>query len=148
MTLRGQFSVGHDSFISQWYMPIVIIGSTGLSTLFLILIFPGFEMHFLAWIALIPLLLLIKHSGILKAFLSSLTVGILFYSALLWWVSRLDGFNLANFSLGILVNACYFGVFGLFAHFFQKRIPLWNALTFAATWVGLEYLRSHLGFLA
>ncbi|MHC4277979.1 MAG: apolipoprotein N-acyltransferase [Planctomycetota bacterium] len=119
-----------------------------LSASFLILIFPGFEIHWLAWIALVPLLLLIKRSGLRRAFLSSLAVGFLFYSGLLWWTLRIDGFNPANLILVLLGSACYFGMFGLFAHYFQKKIPRWNALALPATWVLLEYLRTHLGFLS
>lgn len=129
-------------------MLIFTIASIGLSAALLTLIFPGFEIHFLAWIALVPLLLLIKHLGPLRACLASLAVGCVFYSALLWWVLRLDSFNPLNFSLVILGHTCYFGVFALFAHLFEKRLPRWNALTFPTTWIVLEYLRLHLAFLA
>jgi apolipoprotein N-acyltransferase len=112
------------------------------------LIFPGFEIDFLAWIALVPLLLLIRHSDPTEVLLSSLAVGFIFYGGLLWWALRVDGINPFNFSFGMVASACYFGVFGLLAHYLQKRIPQWNALTFPAIWVVLEYLRSHLGFLS
>jgi apolipoprotein N-acyltransferase len=65
-----------------------------------------------------------------------------------WWFLGVDGANPLNFSLAVLAHAFTFGLFGLFAHCFQKRIPQWNVLTLPATWVVLEYLRSHLGFLA
>jgi apolipoprotein N-acyltransferase len=81
--------------------------------------------------------------------LSSLAVGFIFYVGILWWVQRIDGINPFNFIIGILGGLwCYFGLFGLLAYYFQTKIPKWNALTFPATWVLLEYLRSHMGFLS
>ncbi|MCG7851746.1 MAG: apolipoprotein N-acyltransferase, partial [Methanosarcinaceae archaeon] len=71
-----------------------------------------------------------------------------FYGGLLWWAPQVDGMNQSKFSLVLLVGSCYFGLFGLFAYYFNKKIPQWNALTFSTTWVLLEYLCSHLSFLS
>jgi apolipoprotein N-acyltransferase len=127
---------------------VSIIGAIGLSASLLILIFPGFDIHCLAWVALVPLFLVIQNSGLRGAFLSSLVVGIIFYSGLLWWALSLDAANPFNFSLVVLANGCYFGLFGLFVYYFKKRIPRWNTLTFPTTWVLLEYIQSNLAFLA
>jgi apolipoprotein N-acyltransferase len=110
--------------------------------------FPGFDLNFLAWVALIPLLLLIKRSGALGAFLSSLAVGFIFYLALVWWCFKVDGGNAANVILPDLILAFYFGVFGLLAHYFNKKTPRWVALTCPTAWALLEYVRTHMGFLA
>ena len=51
------------------------VGAGALSALSLTLIFPGFELHALAWLALVPLLLLTRSSTPGVAFLVSLGVG-------------------------------------------------------------------------
>ena len=60
----------------------------------------------------------------------------------------MDGANPFNCSLMIFAVSCYFGLFGVFAYYFNKKIPRWNILTFPTTWVLIEYLRSHLSFLS
>jgi apolipoprotein N-acyltransferase len=119
-----------------------------LSALLMALIFPDFDLHFLAWIALIPLFLVIRRSTLQVAFLSSLITGFIFYCALLRWTILLNEISSVSFILGMLGNTFYFGVFGLLAYFFQKELPQWNAFTFPAVWVLLEYLRSHMSFLS
>ncbi|MFC1788404.1 apolipoprotein N-acyltransferase [Thermodesulfobacteriota bacterium] len=120
----------------------------GLSGAFLVLIFPGLGIHYLAWIALLPLLLVIKHSGLLKSILFSLITGFISHGGFLWWALKVDEMDQLKFILVILVASCYFGLFGLFAYYFNKKIPQWNPLTFSTTWVLLEYLCSHLSFLS
>ncbi len=135
---------GYSAPIKPWG----IVLCTGLSATFLTLIFSGFQTHLLAWIALVPLLLVLCHSGPLRALLSSLAVGLIFFGAVMWWALAVKGVNFFNFSLVVLGNGLYFGVFGLFAYYFHKKLSQWDALTFPATWVMLEYLRSHTGFLS
>lgn len=120
------------------------IFSIGLSAGLLILIFPNFDWHFLAWIALVPLFLLIKRTRPAMAFWASLVTGCLFFGVLLWWTITLDGANPVNWILLVLGNAFYFGLFGVCAHYFQKNAPRWNFLTFPAVWVVFEYLHIHL----
>lgn len=120
---------------------------TGLSSAFLILIFPDYDYHYLAWAALVPLLLLIKRGGPLKAFLYPLAVGLVFFSGHFWW-GGVDGFNALNFGLVVLLSGVYLGLFGISAHCLDRINPRWNVLTFPAAWVLTEYLRSHMGFLS
>ena len=105
-------------------------------------------MHYLAWIALVPLFLLIKRSRPPMAFLASLITGYLFYGTLLWWTLKVDGANPVNWSLLVLGNAFYFGLFAVSVQYFQNRAAKWNFLTFPAVWVVLEYLHVHLAFLS
>jgi apolipoprotein N-acyltransferase len=123
-------------------------GSILLSAALLTLAFPAFDLHFLVWIALVPLFWRIRDAGPWRALLLSLVTGYLFFVAHLWWALRLDGMNPFNFALGNLGNAWYFGAFGLAAWYFQKTWPRWISLTFPSAWVALEYARSHMGVLS
>lgn len=132
----------------RWARYISTIGAVALSAILLILSFPAFELHFLAWIALLPLLFLIKRGGYARAFFAALAVGFVMYSGLLWWTLKLSNINAINFSLSMLYTSCYVGLFALAAHFFRNHMPRSNVLTFPTTWVVLEYIRSHAGFLS
>jgi apolipoprotein N-acyltransferase len=123
-------------------------GSILLSAGLLTLAFPAADLHFLAWIALVPLFGRIRDAGPWRALLLSLATGYLFYTIHLWWALRLDGMNPFNFALGNLVNAWYFGAFGLAAWYFRERWPQWISLTYPSAWVALEYVRSHIGFFS
>lgn len=131
--------------LNRFWVDIVLII---LSAIFLGLIFPPFDIPYFAWVALVPLILIVKRSGPLKAFLCSLSVGLIFYTFFLWWLLSTEGVNPFNFSLGVFLKASYLGLFGLLAFHFQKKQPHWNILTLPATWVVIEYLRSHQSFLS
>jgi apolipoprotein N-acyltransferase len=144
---------GHPIFIMiRWLNPtktlILDISSIILSGALLVLTFPRFEVHYLAWISLVPYFLLIKRANALRALLFSLLLGFLFYGGLLWWVLTLDGINPFNFTLAIMVKAIFLGIFGLLIYAYYKISPRWSVVTFPSAWVVIEYLRSHLGFLS
>jgi apolipoprotein N-acyltransferase len=119
-----------------------------LSAILLILIFPPFDVYFLAWVALVPLLLVIRNSGLLRAFLISLATGLLFYGFFIRWLFGTEGVNYLNYALSVLFISGFYGVFGMSAWYFQKRIPRWNIVTLPSVWVILEYIRSHMSFLS
>jgi apolipoprotein N-acyltransferase len=119
-----------------------------LSAAFLTLSFPPFDLPALAWVALVPLLLLITRSSLLRAFIGAFSVGMLFTVAHEGWMLRIDGMHPGNFSPGVLGSACYFALFGLLAHYFHAKLPRWNVLTFPTGWVLVEYLRANVGFLS
>jgi apolipoprotein N-acyltransferase len=131
--------------LNRFWVDIVLIV---LSATFLVLIFPPFDMPYFAYIALVPLILIVKRSGPLKAFIYSMVVGFLFNVGIQWWGLKMESFNPVNFSIGGVGVAFFYGLFGLSASYFQRKYPKWNALTFSTTWVLLEYLRSHIGFLS
>jgi apolipoprotein N-acyltransferase len=122
--------------------------SAVMSGALLVLSFPPFDMPFLAWIALIPLLLLIRNSGLIKALLFSIFAGSVFFGGLLWWVLRITIVNPFNFGLGIFIAALFIGLFGISAYFLQRRMPGWSTMVVPTTWVLIEYLRTHIGFLS
>lgn len=124
------------------------ISLSSVSASLLILIFPAFDLNYLAWIALVPMFMVIRRSGAVGSFFFSLLTGFIFFSGLQWWYLHIGGINLANFSLTMLALSLYFGIFGLLANIFHRRIPQWDILTFPVIWTLLEYVRTHLGFLS
>ena len=124
------------------------VGLAVLSAIFLILIFPPFEVHYLAWVALVPLLLTLRNSGPLRSFLISLATGLLFYWFFIRWLFGTEGVNYFNYFLSVLLIASFLGIFGMIAWYFQKRVSLWNVVTLPSVWVILEYIRSHMSFLS
>jgi apolipoprotein N-acyltransferase len=132
-------------YIGRPWIDIIL---TALSAAFLILTFPKSEMYYLAYVALVPLILIIKKSDPLKAFIYSLSAGLIFYTQFLWWLLSTEGVNPFNFTLGVFLKACYLGLFGLLACYFQKKEPRWNIITFPSTWVIIEFMRSHISFLS
>ena len=137
LTKPGRFDI-----VKQSLLPVTI------SAVMLVLIFPGFSYSYLAWIALVPLFLLIFRSGDVTATCSSCATGILFYLGMLHWVIRVEDANPYNFAVIILFFATFFLLFAIPAKYFHERFPGWDALTFPAIWVSVEYLKTHIGFLS
>ncbi|OGW98528.1 MAG: apolipoprotein N-acyltransferase [Omnitrophica bacterium RIFCSPLOWO2_12_FULL_44_17] len=114
-----------------------------LSSIFLILSFPNFNVWPLAWIALVPALFNVSHakSG-WKAFLQFYLIGFIFYFASMEWlrhVSHVGWFFVAG------LMGFYYGVFGIAAHSLLKRkhdLPALFALP--ALWCFLEYVRTEI----
>jgi apolipoprotein N-acyltransferase len=120
----------------------------GLSSAMLIAIFPGLDFPSLAWVALIPLLLLLKRCTLRRAFFLSAAVGWCFLCGVTWWGQDIEGYNLFKFFGQNLILCGYFGFFGVTTALLAKKVPRWNTLSVPAVWVLIEYLRSHVGFLS
>ncbi len=114
----------------------------------LLLSLPPYDLHALAWIAVVPFFLLVRRAGFLMASLGPLAAGVLFGTGHAWWIAKLEAVHPLGFWLGVLLHASYFSVFGLVARTFHGRLPRWDALTFPAVWVLVEYLRFHSGFVS
>ncbi|MDI6640904.1 MAG: methylenetetrahydrofolate reductase C-terminal domain-containing protein [Elusimicrobiota bacterium] len=130
-----------------------------ISGILLVLCFPKFNLSFIAWISLIPLLDVIRNipsqKGMLRsAFLFGVLTGIVFYCGLLYWL--IPTFTAAgeSWTLGLvclLLLSIYLGIYiGLFCigvklFLFAKQD--WGShfvFSAASLWVSLEYIRSHL----
>src|SRR5689334_24458247 len=63
-------------------------GAAGVTTLLLILSFPSFEFYFLAWLALVPLLVIIaRRPAPLKAFILGWATGTVFFYVTCYWLT-------------------------------------------------------------
>jgi len=106
----------------------------------LILAFPKFSWSFIAWFALIPLLIAIYRSSFKGALICGLVAGVFFFGGLLYWIFLFG--LLAGFGL-ILSQSFFFLFFGLGAkviHSYFKRGA--RLILVPALWVSLEFFRS------
>jgi apolipoprotein N-acyltransferase len=119
------------------------------SSLLLILCFPDFDISFLAWIALVPLLIAITVKSLRRSAALSFLCGVVFFTGIFRWILDFPGFTLLHQSmLGIYVGI-FFGLFGLAFSFIARKSGLTTALFVAPfLWVPLEYIRSNLFFMA
>ncbi|MBD3308896.1 apolipoprotein N-acyltransferase [candidate division KSB3 bacterium] len=132
------------------------LGLAVLSGGLLILIFPKFNLEFLAWVAFIPLFAAIQGEDRRSTFWLGWIAGVIHFLGTLYWVTvtmvRYGGLS-EVFSFLVLVLmavylALYMAGFGLLLNAFQRYTVFPLILTAPILWVGLEYLRSFffLGF--
>jgi len=118
----------------------VSLSFAALSGLLLALANPPTGWWPLAFVALIPLLWVVRGVRPRRGFLLGLVAGFVYFVVLMSWI-RLFGWPAL---LGItLANACYIAIFGvLVPTLWRPRRPLTSMLAIAALWVLLEALRS------
>jgi len=113
------------------------------------LAFPEYNLGWLAWVALLPLLFAIHRQRTRNAFLWSYLCGIVFFTGLFNWVLEVPGYKIHHHAILIPYLGLYFGLFGLIFSLVQKK---WNSgaafFTAPFLWVFLEFIRSNLSFLA
>jgi apolipoprotein N-acyltransferase len=117
-----------------------------LSGILLYLAFPAYDLHFFAWVGLVPLFLVIYWNKPWQAFLLCVLEGFVFSLGM----TPIKFISTASIPAGIL--ACiyvsmFYGLFGLFLSVFVRRmgVPL---LIAAPIWVAFEYARANFFFLA
>lgn len=118
-----------------------------LAGLLLIGLFPNFSLWYLAWIALLPLFILIYNSQPRAAFFYGWLTGTVFFLGLCYWLLALYSFvnGLAILAwIGLaLFQGFYMGVFAFGATIIRNRYVGWGRLfIIPAWWVGIEYIRS------
>ncbi len=114
--------------------------------------FPKFNLFFLAWVALIPFLLLLSRWSSRQAFMRGTIAGFFFYAVLLYWIPAVPAYygGLSPvFSVMIyLLFGLFLGLFwGLFAWSFalvRKKFSLKAYLLAPFLWVTTEYILTHL----
>ncbi len=142
------------SRLKENFPPKTSILLTTLSAVLLNLAFPGFELWFLAWFALVPLFLTIskEKNSILASFISGWIFGIVFFFGSCWWLTYAPityadfPVLLAYFLLlcATLIIGLFFAVFaGLFSILLKRfgdyaifSAPfLWTAIEFSRFWI-------------
>jgi apolipoprotein N-acyltransferase len=119
------------------------------SGVLLSLAFPRYDLGWLGWVALVPLLVAIRDRSPISAFLLSTITGLTFFPSIGHWLFELKGYNLLHHALWDLYLSCFFGLFGLAFGFISKRHGVARALIAAPfLWVVVEYLRANMGFMA
>jgi apolipoprotein N-acyltransferase len=128
--------------ISVLFPPVI-------SALLLVLSLPTFDIGWLAWFGLVPLLVAISGRSPAYGFLSFFIYGFLFFSGVCSWLYEVATFRIVHHAIIMTYLGLYFGFFGLTFNFISKR---WGAapahLTAPFVWVSIEYIRSNMSFLA
>ncbi|MBI4003732.1 MAG: apolipoprotein N-acyltransferase [Candidatus Omnitrophica bacterium] len=113
-----------------------------LSAVLLVLSFPNFNQSWCAWVALVPWLVLLRDCTPRAAFQWSFLIGLLFFLASMWWLIHV---TLVGWLVLCAYLALYFALFGRLASRIQDaESRMQELVVIPATWVSLEFLRSHL----
>lgn len=105
----------------------------------LILCFPRYDLWYLAWIALVPLVLAVRRtSRASHAFLCGWLCGFIFFLGLLYWVGT---FGRAPWILLAIFQGFFLGVFGILAHLILRRGGAFSAFALASAWTLTEGFR-------
>jgi len=125
-------------------------GAAGVTTLLLILSFPNFELYVLAWIALVPLLVVIaRHPSPLKAFVLGWATGAVFFYATCYWLTysmiHYGGVPTVLAYLLLIPGALVVGIFhGFFASLTALALRKWGHLAILLApifWTAFEWVR-------
>jgi len=114
-----------------------------LSALLLTLSYPAFNMSYVAWFALVPMLIAIRGERPLQAFFTGYITGLLFFAGTLYWLGYVAIIGIIILTLYL---AIFFGLFALGAELLSMQFPkprLRFALLVSCLWVAIEFLRSN-----
>jgi apolipoprotein N-acyltransferase len=115
----------------------------------LALCFPAIDLGWLAWIALVPLFVGISGRSPGGGFLLSTICALVFFPGIGNWLFQIPGYSLLQHAIWGTYLSLYFGLFGLAFNFISKHRGILPSLIAAPfLWVALEYIRSHMGFMA
>jgi len=126
-----------------------IVCMPALSGALLILSFPKYDFHLLAWVALAPLLLSILTMPGKSSFFQGYVCGLVFFPGVFAWIFEVPGYKLIHHIILDLYLSLYFGLFGLILGISLNRWRTGWALILAPFfWVLTEYIRAHVLFLS
>ncbi|MBP1742097.1 MAG: lnt [Deltaproteobacteria bacterium] len=110
---------------------------------------PSFDFSALAWVGLVPLLLVVSGKRPGAAFLLSYLTGGVFFLGIFDWILEISGYTWLHHGILAVYLGSYFAVFGLLFTLIRRRLGLVPALIAAPFfWIPLEYLRSNMSFMA
>src|ERR1044072_4395983 len=125
-------------------------GAAAATALLLILAFPNFEIWLLAWIGLVPLLVVIaRRPAPLRAFILGWAVGTGFFYVPCYWLTysmiHYGGLPASLAYLLLVPGALVVGIFhGLFAALIARAIQKWGRMAILLApifWTALEWVR-------
>lgn len=112
--------------------------------------FPPSTMSWMAWFAVVPLLISLENESASNAFRLGFIAGLAHYLTLIYWIinviSAYGGLNLITSSAILLLLCLYLSLYpGVFAILFiGLKTSIFRALLTAGSWVSLEFLRATL----
>jgi apolipoprotein N-acyltransferase len=127
---------------------VVAVGLACVSGGLLVVSFPPFKGGLVAWVALVPLLILLEGRGPWAAFALAYLAGLVFITGSFYWIWWVPGYNLLDELLLGGYLAFYVAAWGLGLTWIRRRTALPVAVVAPVLWVALEYIRSNLGFLS
>ncbi len=111
--------------------------------------FPSFDISMLAWIALVPLFLVLIQTRPAKGFLLLIIFGVAFYTGLFFWMFDLPKYRILHHAILGIYLCPLLGLFGAGFCFVSRRWSITAALIAAPFfWVTQEYIQSNLFFLS
>lgn len=112
-----------------------------ISGMLLAISFPKVDFEYGAWIALVPLFLILVKVDSRKAFTFSYITGAVFFLLTIYWISFVSTLGMV---LLVLYLSLYIAVFGFFTNCLFKRLKLPLALIAPPIWILSEFIRAHL----
>lgn len=112
-----------------------------ISGILLAISFSKIDFEYGAWIALVPLFLILASVNSKKAFTFSYITGTVFFLLTIYWISFVSTLGMV---LLVLYLSLYIAVFGVFTNCFFRRLKLPLALIAPPVWVLSEFIRAHL----
>jgi len=133
------------------------MAAAALSGAVLALAFPDYHLWPLAWVALVPLLIVLRGKNPAHGALLGFITGAVLYQAVIWWIiNTVTQFGHMPLWIAALVQALFLFAISSYTAFFGFAIT-WIArkssedLALAATaplWVAIEFARGNMGHLA
>lgn len=126
-------------------------GLSFLSGILCVLIFPRYDQEWLAWIALVPLLLALENQPVRKSFRIGWLAGTVYFLGTLHWVTNTmvqygnmpAAVSYPLMFLLVLYLGLYVAVFSAMLTYLRQRIAVSTVLTAPVLWVSLEFLRTY-----
>jgi len=114
--------------------------------------FPKFNLSFLAWISLIPLLLIILKKSPTQSFFLGLAAGFSYYAILIYWIPSVPahyghlsvGFSILIYILLVLFLALFWAFFCLLWKKISAPFPRLIFFLSPFLWISFEYILTHL----
>ena len=103
--------------------------------------FPKIDFEYGAWIALVPLFLILVKVDSKRAFTFSYITGVVFFTSTVYWISLVSTLGMV---LLVLYLSLYIAVFGVLTNCLFRRLKFPLALIAPPIWVLCEFTRSHL----
>ena len=120
-----------------------------LSGALLVLAYPDYDVSWLAWIALVPLMLAILGTTPKQGFFLCFVFSVVLFSGVCRWIFEVSRYTLLHHLLVNLILGGPLSVFGwAFAFLSSRRGVIFALSTAPFMWVSLEYVRSNLSFLS
>ena len=117
------------------------------TSLLLILSFPNHNISWLAWLALVPLIIACSFSGIFYSLTLGLLSGSVAAFGIFIWIFEVSGFRWYHFFILGSYLGIYTAVWCSGLSILNRRRYV-SVLAVPALWCALDYLKAHAGFLA